>query len=216
MNDCCCDSQRPDPPYPAAAPASTTTRPSPSRQARRKPGRCHSHRAGTPRIVRVGPSSVKGTRRAFLTASQKRSSDPPLSAGVSTDPAGLTARARPEARPEVHAANLSVYGRMLRTERTTSQALWLCLILRYASFMVAPEAPDNESLRLELQEAIVTYRHWVSQLTQVTGIIATADVVLLSYGFSQRLAVILLAASTGPIVILLIFFLDRIPPYPSN
>ena len=34
--------------------------------------------AGTPRIVRVGSSSVKGTRRSFLTASQKRSSGPTL------------------------------------------------------------------------------------------------------------------------------------------
>jgi hypothetical protein len=34
----------------------------------------HRRRAGTPRIVRVGPSSVKGTRRSFLTAPQKRSS----------------------------------------------------------------------------------------------------------------------------------------------
>ena len=33
---------------------------------------------GTPRIVRVGPSSVKGTRRSFLTASQKGSSGPTL------------------------------------------------------------------------------------------------------------------------------------------
>jgi len=73
--------------------------------------------------------------------------------------------------------------------------------------MVAPEAPDNESLRLELQEAVATYRHNVSQLTQVTGIIATANVVLLSYGFSQRLAAILLVASTGPIVLLLIYLL---------
>ena len=38
----------------------------------------HRHRAGTPRIVRVGPSSVKGTRRSFQTASQKRSSGPAL------------------------------------------------------------------------------------------------------------------------------------------
>jgi hypothetical protein len=34
--------------------------------------------AGTPRIVRVGPSSVKGTQRSFLTASQKRSPGPTL------------------------------------------------------------------------------------------------------------------------------------------
>jgi hypothetical protein len=39
----------------------------------------HSHGAGTPRIVRADPSA---------------------------DPAGLTARARPEARPKAHAANL--------------------------------------------------------------------------------------------------------------
>ena len=44
------------------------------------------------RIVRGGSSSVKGTR--------------PLSAGASATLAGLTARARPEARPEVRAANL--------------------------------------------------------------------------------------------------------------
>jgi len=68
--------------------------------------------------------------------------------------------------------------------------------------MAASEAPDNESLRLELQEAIVTYRHWVAQLTQVTGIIATADVILISYGFSQRLAAILLVASAMPIALL--------------
>jgi hypothetical protein len=69
--------------------------------------------------------------------------------------------------------------------------------------MIAPEAPDNESLRLELQEAIVTYRHWVSQLTQVAGFLVAADAILLSYGFSQRLAAILLVASGGPIVILI-------------
>ena len=38
----------------------------------------HSHRAGTPRIFQVGPSSVKGTPRSFLTASQKGSSGPTL------------------------------------------------------------------------------------------------------------------------------------------
>jgi hypothetical protein len=73
--------------------------------------------------------------------------------------------------------------------------------------MVASEAPDDESLRLELQETIVTYRHWVSQLTQVSGIVATADVVLLSYGFSQRLAAIILAASIMPIFLLAIYLL---------
>jgi hypothetical protein len=67
-------------------------------------------RAGTPRIVRVGPSARKGTRRSFLTAPykplRKASSGPTLACGASADPAGLTARARPKARPEAHAASL--------------------------------------------------------------------------------------------------------------
>jgi hypothetical protein len=94
---------------------------------------------------------------------------------------------------------------MIKPERTTGQALWLYLILRYASFMVGPETLDNESLRLELQEAIVTYRHWNTQLTQMAGFTATGDVLLISYGFSQRLAAILLFASAFPIVILLLY-----------
>jgi hypothetical protein len=60
----------------------------------------HKRRAGTPRIVRVGPSTRKGTRRSFLTASQKASSGPTLARGATADPAGLTARARPKARPD--------------------------------------------------------------------------------------------------------------------
>ena len=68
--------------------------------------------------------------------------------------------------------------------------------------MVTPEAPDNESLRIELQQALETYRHWISQLTQASGFFITADVALASFGFSQRLAVILLVASTLPMIIL--------------
>lgn len=71
--------------------------------------------------------------------------------------------------------------------------------------MVAPGVPDNESLRIELQEALVTYRHWVSQLTQITGFFVTADVVLVSYGFAQKLAAILLVASGGPMLILIMY-----------
>jgi hypothetical protein len=72
---------------------------------------------------------------------------------------------------------------------------------------VTRDTPDNESLRLELQEATVTLRHWVSQLTQTASFIATGDILLLSYGFSQRVAVILLFASAFPMVILLIYLL---------
>jgi hypothetical protein len=73
--------------------------------------------------------------------------------------------------------------------------------------MVAPEAPDDESLRIELQEALVTYRQYVSQFVQVAGILTAADVALVSYGFSQRIAVILLLASTFPIFNLVIWMI---------
>jgi len=69
------------PPYPAAAPASTTARPSNWRQCACRREKRHQHRAGTPRIVEVGASA---------------------------SPVGLTARARPEARPETRVANLCI------------------------------------------------------------------------------------------------------------
>jgi len=65
--------------------------------------------------------------------------------------------------------------------------------------------PDPESLRLELQEAMVTFRHWTSQATQATGIIATGDALLITYGFAQRQAGILLVASAMPLVVLAIY-----------
>jgi hypothetical protein len=46
--------------------------------------------------------------------------------------------------------------------------------------MVSPEAPDDESLRIELQEALVTYRQYISQLVQDNGIFVAADVALVS------------------------------------
>jgi hypothetical protein len=71
--------------------------------------------------------------------------------------------------------------------------------------MVAQGAPDNESLRLELQETLVTARHWASLLIQTTGFLVAADAVLISYGFAQKLAGILLVASALPIAILFTF-----------
>ena len=69
-------------PVPAVTPRRRATRAGPGRHARAEcadsRAKGHSHRAGTPRIVQVGPSSVKGTRRSFLTASQKGSSGPTL------------------------------------------------------------------------------------------------------------------------------------------
>jgi hypothetical protein len=70
---------------------------------------------------------------------------------------------------------------------------------------MADRAPSDESLRLELQEAIATFRHQIVQLVQVLGFSITANSILLGYGFSQRLAILLLAASLVPIATLLIF-----------
>jgi hypothetical protein len=68
--------------------------------------------------------------------------------------------------------------------------------------MADTQAPSPESLRLELQEAITSFRHQWTQLQQALGIIISADVVLLSYGFSQRLSSVLLVASLTPVVAL--------------
>jgi hypothetical protein len=68
------------------------------------------------------------------------------------------------------------------------------------------QAPDAESLRLELQEAIVTLRHQLALLTQAFGIVVTADAALVAYGFAQRKSGILLVASLLPLFLLMLFF----------
>ena len=73
--------------------------------------------------------------------------------------------------------------------------------------MVSPEAPDDESLRIELQAALVTYQQYISQLVQANGIFIAADAALVSYAFSQRIAVILLVASALPILMLVSYIL---------
>lgn len=70
---------------------------------------------------------------------------------------------------------------------------------------MADKTPSDESLRLELQEAIATFRHQIVQLVQALGFSITANSVLLVYGFSQRLAAVLLAASLVPIATLFIY-----------
>ena len=71
--------------------------------------------------------------------------------------------------------------------------------------MNARKAPDDESIRLELQEALVTFRHWITQGNQAGGIVATGDALLITYGFSQRLAGVLFLASLLPLVVLQLY-----------
>jgi hypothetical protein len=69
--------------------------------------------------------------------------------------------------------------------------------------MNSPKSPDDESLRLELQEALITFRHWTTQGNQAAGVVATGDALLITYGFSQKLAGVLFLASALPLAILL-------------
>ena len=91
------------PPYPAAAPASTTTRPSASRQICRSPGECHS---GRYRNAAHCPYWPLQPQRCSASRCAGRACGAPLTLETSASPAGLTARARPEARPDRRAANL--------------------------------------------------------------------------------------------------------------
>ena len=75
-----------------------------ARQMRRSPTERPAHRAGTPRIVRDCPSGAKSAPAARRLLRKRR----PLTSEASAAPAGLTARARPKARPEMSAANLTV------------------------------------------------------------------------------------------------------------
>lgn len=72
-------------------------------------------------------------------------------------------------------------------------------------YMTNQIPPDAESLRLELAEAISTFRQQLGRLTQAIGFIVTADSVLLAYGFSQRESGILLIGSLMPILAILLY-----------
>lgn len=98
------------------------------------------------------------------------------------------------------------YRGIARIERTRSHVpALLNPLLRYPSFMDAHDAHAEQSMRMELQEAIGTYRHWISQLTQLTGFFLAANGLLLGYGFSQKIAGILLVASFAPVFILIMY-----------
>ncbi len=90
--------------YPAAAPASTTARPSTSRRVRQSPGECRSRRGRTPRIVRAGPSSLTVLRIPLRGTRLRRAVDP----GDLCQPSGPDGEGQAEARPGRRAANLCV------------------------------------------------------------------------------------------------------------
>ena len=90
------------PPYPAAAPASTTTEPSASRWIRQSPEERHRHGSGTNALSGLAPPAYGASPSRYAG----RAFGAPLTLETSASPAGLTARARPKARPVGRAANL--------------------------------------------------------------------------------------------------------------
>ena len=71
--------------------------------------------------------------------------------------------------------------------------------------MISQGSSDAESRRLELKEAITAFHSQLAMLVQSIGIVITADVLLLAYGFTQKLSAILLLASLLPIAMLIMF-----------
>jgi hypothetical protein len=74
-----------------------------------------------------------------------------------------------------------------------------------AAESLTPHQPAAESLRLELQEAITTFRHQIALLIQALSVLVTADSALLAYGFSQKQSGVFLVASLMPIAALSVF-----------
>jgi len=64
------------------------------------------------------------------------------------------------------------------------------------------ESGDVDTMRLQLQQAIEGLRQQQTHVVQASGFFITADVLLLTYGFSQRNASGLLAASLTPVAML--------------
>ena len=100
--------------------------PMPRQRTRARPSACagrdrvrkgHSHRDGTPRIVQIGPSSVKGAPRSFLTASQKGSSGPTLERRSLCRPSRPDGKGQAEGQAQDARGKTSQDARLSTTER---------------------------------------------------------------------------------------------------
>jgi hypothetical protein len=66
---------------------------------------------------------------------------------------------------------------------------------------------DPDALRLELQEALGSVRHWQMMSVQATGFIVAGNVVLIGYGFTQKQAGMFLLGSVLPVILLALFII---------
>jgi hypothetical protein len=64
---------------------------------------------------------------------------------------------------------------------------------------------DPEAQRIELQEAIVTFRQQATLGVQIAGFLAAADSLLLVAGFAQHMSSIFLVACFMPIILLVTY-----------
>jgi hypothetical protein len=90
------------------------------------------------------------------------------------------------------------------TSTSTSDLSHQADLRPYAQHMNKEVPTDAEAQRLELQEAIATARQSATLSVQIAGFLATADSLLLAYGFAQRQGGIFLVASLLPILFLAI------------
>ena len=65
--------------------------------------------------------------------------------------------------------------------------------------------PDRDALRVELQEALGSVRHWQMLGIQAAGFIVAGVVVLIGYGFAQKQAGIFLLGSPLPVILLALY-----------
>jgi hypothetical protein len=73
--------------------------------------------------------------------------------------------------------------------------------------MTAIEPEDRDALRVQMQQAIETFRHQSTLFVQSAGFLIAADALLFGYGVAQKKAVPLLIASLTPLAIFIVLML---------
>jgi len=73
--------------------------------------------------------------------------------------------------------------------------------------MSTVEPEDRDALRVQMQQAIETFRHLTTLFVQSAGFLVAADGLLFGYGLAQRKAVPLLMASLAPLGIIVVLML---------
>ena len=73
--------------------------------------------------------------------------------------------------------------------------------------MTSDEPEDRDALRVQMQQAIETFRHLTTLFVQCAGFLIAIDGLLFGYGLAQKKAVPLLIASLAPVGIVFVLML---------